>query len=424
MHVLMVHQNYPAQFGILAAELMRRYGWKVTYLTKWEGKTDALPMIKFKNAGGTTDKVHFLARNFDTCSRAAVGAWQAVREAGLKDVDVVLGHSGFGSTLLLGDLLGCPVVNLFEYFYRPESTENSFRTDYPAEAEYVRRIRVLNATILLDLEQAVAGYTPTHYQRNQFPSEYLHKIESIFDGIDDRLFKRRKSTPRVIAGRTIPDDVKIVTYVSRGFEAMRGYDIFIRAAKLVYAQYPKVLFVVVGSDRVCYGGDLRYVEAKSFREHVDKVEKPDASKFLYPGVIPTGELAKLLSLSDAHVYFTVPFVLSWSMFNAMSCSCRIVSCKVPPVEEVVVNGESALLAPFFDVEGHAANLLQILRGGSEYDALGNRARATIERRYSLNRTVPRIARLLERASGRRHEGTLRTISAPPTTVKPAPAVAS
>ena len=409
MHVLFVHQNFPAQLGTLAIQLRRRYGWRCTYLTKWKGTTDALPIVRFEDEGATTERVAFSARNFDRCARAATGAWRAVHAAGLRDVDLVVGHSGFGSTLLLGDRLGCPVVNLFEYYYRPEATENPFRPEFPAEPEYVRRIRVLNAMILLDLQQAAAGYTPTHFQRNQFPACWLPKIETLFDGIDTRRFRPVRNLPRVICGRPIPDDVKIVTYVSRGFEAMRGFDLFIRMAKRVYREYPKVLFVVVGTDRVCYGGDLRYIREKSFRAHVEKRERPDPAHFFYTGLVPHAELVRILSLGDAHVYFTAPFVLSWSMFNAMSCGARIVSSRTAPVEEVVTHGKSALLADFHDVEGHARNLLAILRDGPAHAHLGANARRTVERRYSLDRSVPRLARLFQRAAGRRSD-TLETRS--------------
>ena len=70
--------------------------------------------------------------------------------------------------------------------------------------------------------------------------------------------KPDKAAPRKIAGRDIPPGTKIVTYVSRGMEAMRGFDIFMKAAKKLYERRSDVLFVVVGSDRICYGGDSRF----------------------------------------------------------------------------------------------------------------------------------------------------------------------
>ena len=122
--------------------------------------------------------------------------------------------------------------------------------------------------ILLDLINCRSGYCPTAYQRGLFPQELRPKIEVIFDGIETDVYHRRSGMPRQIAGRDVPDSTRIVTYVSRGFESMRGFDIFMRAAKRIYQRDPDVLFVVVGSDRVCYGGDEKFIKHKTFREHV------------------------------------------------------------------------------------------------------------------------------------------------------------
>ncbi len=398
MNVLFVHQNFPAQFGYIATTLQREHGWNCSYATKWKGEYTALPFIRYQQRGAATPDTHFLARNFGNTTRASLGVYRAVKEAGIRP-DVVVGHSGFGSTGFLGDLLECPVVNLFEFFYRP-ARGVTFRPEFPMEEEFQKRLHVLNATILLDLHGAAAGYTPTHFQRNQFPREYLPKIDTLFDGVDTKIFRRKPGQPRIVRGRTIPDDVKIVSYVSRGFESTRGFDIFIRTAKRIYEDHPNVLFVCVGSDRVCYGGDLRFIKEKSFREHVEKKENPDPSKFFYTGRMQTQELADLLSISDLHIYFTVPFVLSWSLFNAMSSSCRIVSCRVAPVEEAIIHGQSGLLADFYDVEGHARNALNILRAPADWAHLGDNARRTVEAKYDLSRTLPQFMRLLGRATGK------------------------
>src|SRR5262249_46257900 len=153
-----------------------------------------------------------------------------------------------------------------------------------------------------------------------FPAEYRPKIETIFDGIDRTLWYRR-DRPRSVAGRTIPDGTKVVTYVSYGFEASRGFDIFMKVAKRVCEARGDVVFVVVGSDHVYYGRDLQYIQARSFREHVLAQDRYDLSRFIFLGQMLEHELADLLSLSDLHIYLTVPFVLSWSLMDALACGC-------------------------------------------------------------------------------------------------------
>src|SRR5262249_21976016 len=141
------------------------------------------------------------------------------------------------------------------------------------------------------------------------------------------------------------------TYVSRGFESMRGFDIFMKAAKRIYQQYPDVVFIVVGSDRICYGGDEKHIRHRTFREHVRAQDEYDLSKFLFAGMVPPRALVDILSLSDLHIYLTVPFVLSWSLLNALACGCTVLASDTAPVREVIQDGSNGLLADFFDVDG-------------------------------------------------------------------------
>jgi glycosyltransferase involved in cell wall biosynthesis len=112
--------------------------------------------------------------------------------------------------------------------------------------------------LLLDLENCTAGYSPTEWQRSRLPAPYQPKICTIFDGIDTTLWRRDEQVSRTILHRQVPLDTKIVTYVSPGFEMMRGLDIFMRLAKRIYQLFPNVLFVVAGTDRISYGGDNRF----------------------------------------------------------------------------------------------------------------------------------------------------------------------
>src|SRR5262249_4130091 len=146
--------------------------------------------------------------------------------------DLVVGHSGFGSTLFLADLYDAPIINYFEYYYHGRNSDMDFRPEFPVHELDVLRARTRNAMILLDLQTCAAGYSPTAWQRSLFPAEFQYKIETIFDGID-REFWYRRAVPRRIGDRTIPTDTRIVTYVSRGFESMRGFDIFMRVAKRI-----------------------------------------------------------------------------------------------------------------------------------------------------------------------------------------------
>ena len=305
-----------------------------------------------------------------------------------------------------------PVVNFFEYFYRPHDSDMDFRRDlgWPIEEEKFLRSHCRNAMILLDLNNCQVGYTPTHFQRSVFPAEYLPKLRVIFDGVDRTLYHghgealrppMHERGVRRIAGVSIPGTTRVVTYVSRGFESMRGFDVFMRAAKLVADRLPDVVFFVVGSDRVEYGGDLAYTGGKTFKEWVLSRENYDLSKFIFPGRLEPQQLARLLAVTDLHVYLTVPFVLSWSMLDAMSCGAVVLGSATAPVTEMIRDGENGLLTDFFDVEGLADKAVRALEDPAAHRPLGRTAERMIEERYSLDAVLPEMLRLYQDATSLR-----------------------
>jgi glycosyltransferase involved in cell wall biosynthesis len=292
-----------------------------------------------------------------------------------------------------------PIINYFDFYYHSHHSDMDFRPDFlPSELECLRA-RARNAMLLLDLETCRRGYSPTHFQRQLFPASYQPKIDVIFDGIETEVFRRQQGVSRQIAGRSIPESTRIVTYVSRGFESMRGFDIFMKVARQVYQHFPDVVFVVVGSDRVCYGGDERHIRHQSFLKHVLAQSEFDMSKFIFSGLLPVAELVRVLSLSDLHIYLTVPFVLSWSLMNALACGCTVLASDTEPVREMIEDGHHGLLCGFFDSDGFADRAVEVLRDPPAFRPLGCAAVERIRRDYAIDVTLPRLARLFEQTVG-------------------------
>ena len=185
--------------------------------------------------------------------------------------------------------------------------------------------------------------------------------------------------------------------MSRGLESMRGFDIFMQVAKRIYREFPDVVFVVVGSDRICYGGDEKHIRHKTFREHVLAQDDYDLSKFVFTGMVPVQKLVDLFSLSDLHIYLTVPFVLSWSLLDALACGCTVLASNTAPVREVITDGTTGLLTDFFDVDGLTARALAVLRDPPAYRPLGERGTALVQERYALDVTLPQLIRWFERS---------------------------
>jgi len=405
MHILFVHQSFPAQFGHIASHLVKREGFHCTFVSQLpKGNVDGVRLIHYKPKGSATKRVHYCSRPFEDCTWNAHAVYGAMKSHPEVKPDLIVGHSGFGSTLFLADLFDCPIINYFEYYYRDRNSAlDSGSKRLVRDIDFLRR-RTRNAMILCDLQTCATGYSPTEWQRSLFPAEYQRKIQVIFDGIDRKVWYRR-TVPRWIGKCEIPAGMRIVTYVSRGFESIRGFDIFMKVAKRICDVRKDVIFVVVGSDRVCYGSDLKHCKEKSFREHVMAQDRYDPARFIFTGQILASQLAELLSLSNLHIYLTLPFVLSWSLMNSLAVGCTVLASDTQPVREVIQHKRNGLLAGFHDVDALTEQALRVLKAPDEFLPLGQAGVRLIDEKYSLTKTLPQMVKLYRRTvAGDRTKG--------------------
>jgi glycosyltransferase involved in cell wall biosynthesis len=272
-----------------------------------------------------------------------------------------------------------------------------FRPDFPSTELNNLRARARNAMLLLDLENCDRGYSPTQWQRDRLPAVFHDKVRVIFDGIDTSLWRPLPEGPRHLGERVFPPELKLVSYATRGMESMRGFDIFMKVAKRVCDRRRDVLFLVAGEDRVCYGGDQAVTGSKTFKEWVLSQDQYDLSRFLFLGLIPASQLVQLFNIVNLHIYLTVPFVLSWSLMDALACGATILASATAPVQEMVRHGENGLLADFFDIEGMAAIVEHVLDHPEVYAHFREAGVAMIRERYSLDLCLPQMLALYEDA---------------------------
>jgi glycosyltransferase involved in cell wall biosynthesis len=220
----------------------------------------------------------------------------------------------------------------------------------------------------------------------------------VYHGFEEKLRPPvSQRSARTIAGVEVPANRRVITYCSRGFESMRGFDIFMRSAKLICQQYPDVQFIVIGTDRIAYGGDQGYTKGKSFKDWVLSQDSYDLEKIRFVGRINPFELSKALAATDLHIYLTVPFVLSWSMMDAMSCGAVVLGSATSPVKEMIREDENGLLADFFKPEEFADKAVKVLQSPDEYRPLGRAAEKMIQEKYSLEAVLPQMLKMYEDA---------------------------
>ena len=401
MHILFVHQNFPAQFGHIAKYLIQDHGFRCTFASeRLAGTFAGIETIQYRPQGSATAHTHYCGRTFENQIWRSHALYEVL--AARPDIrpDLIVGHSGFVSTLFLRELYDCPIINYFEYFYRTTDSDMDFRADLPGcPLLDALRARARNAMLLLDLDNCDAAYAPTHWQRDQIPRRYHDKVNVVFDGVDTSIWYPRGGESRQFAGWTFPRDKRLVTYVSRGMESLRGFDIFMRMAKRLCEMRDDVLFAVVGEDRVAYGNDHRFTDGKTFKQWVLDQDDYDLNRILFLGRIPPDELAQLLAISDLHVYLTVPFVVSWSLFDALACGCTVLASDTAPVQEVIQHGVNGLLVDFFDVESFVAAANQVLDDPVAHRHLGQMGLQLVREQYSMEKCLPKMLSLYERVTG-------------------------
>ena len=396
MRLLFVHQNFPGQFRHLAAHYARAGGHEVMAVG------EKASMLRQAQPAGVKLLGYELRnpperKSFDAPVVQAIQRGQAVAAGALRlrregfRPDVVLAHIGWGEALFLKDVF--PEARLLlhcEFYYRARGADMGFDPEFSPSARSVLRLRVMNAPLLMALEASDWGIAPTQWQQRQFPAAYASRMSVIHEGIDTD----------VVAPGSGPEEEELVTFVARNLEPYRGFHAFMRAIPEIQRRRPKARIAVVGGDEVSYSA--RPPQGETYRGRLlrELEGRIDLSRIDFLGRIPYAAYLALLRRSAVHVYLTYPFVLSWSLLEAMAAGCLVAASRTPPVEEVITDGRNGLLFDFFSTEQIAATVDEALRRQGELRALRINARRTVIDRYDLKRIcLPAQTRLLERLAG-------------------------
>jgi len=405
MKVLFVHQNFPGQYLHLARHLGAIEGNEVVFITQ---RTDAdLPGVKrivYKPAREVTRDIHHYLReteagvlNAQNVARVAMG----LKESGFVP-DVMLGHNGWGELWYLKEVFPTtPLIGYFEFFYRHHGADVGFEPGPPLIFDVGPRIRTKNLGNLLALDAVDYGQCPTKWQKSLYPTEYQSKLHIVHEGIDTQVVAPDPSATFTIpnTGIELSTTDEVVTYVSRNLEPYRGFPSFMHSLPAILAQRPNAHVLVVGGDETSYGP--KPTSGKTFREQLleELGSAIDLQRVHFLGKVPYSSFVKILQVSTVHVYLTYPFVLSWSMLEAMSAGCLIVGSHTQPVEEVIRDGENGLLVDIFSPEEIARRVVEVLADRQAFAAIRVNARKTVVENYDL-RTIclPAQLRLLNMAA--------------------------
>ncbi|MEM1364063.1 MAG: glycosyltransferase [Pseudomonadota bacterium] len=398
MHILFSHQNFPGQFGGLGKYLAEN-GWSVTFVTA----KDPLPhtswcrLIQMKPHRGATERVHRFALNFEKAminGQAFANACIKARAQGLNP-DIVVAHSGWGSgTFAKSVWPECKFAAYVEWYYNWPPVDSTGLDDAKNLEDGRARALARNAPVLVDMSEADLIFCPSLFQTAQFPENLRRDIVTLPDGVDCTVnVPQAGMRPPLPEGRSIPEGSEIVTYATRGMEPHRGFPEFMRAIAELQRSRPNLHVVIGGENRVAYGPKLP--KGESWKKRMLDELDLDLERIHFTGLLPRPEYLRLLQSSDLHVYLTVPFVLSWSLIEAMSVGCALLASDTAPVREALRHGDTAELVDHTDPGALARALERLLNDPAKRDTYGQRARQAAIRRFDSNWIYPARAQILE-----------------------------
>ena len=390
MNILIVHQNFPGQYRHLATALVAR-GDRVVAIggpTAQPLKGVTLHRYDPMPVGGVPP-CHSWVGDIQTKvlrAEAVAAQIEALGRKGL-DVDLVIGHPGWGELLANKDVLpGVPVLHQLEFFYQLEGADAGFDPEFSqASWRSQARLRLRRAPQLLALQDLDWGLAPTRWQASTAPIAYRNRISVIHEGIDTTRVAPRQGAELHLkkAGLTLRPGDEVVSFVARNLEPYRGIHCFLRMLPLLQQLRPQARVVIVGEEGVSYGapppggGSWKQVLLQELAGRLD------LSRIHFVGRVPHPLLHELFRICACHVYLTYPFMLSWSLLEAMACAAVVIGSASAPVQEVIESGRNGLLVDFFDITAWAETIAAVLANPQQFSCLGQAARQTVVERYDL-----------------------------------------
>jgi hypothetical protein len=384
--VLFVHNNFPAQFRDLADTLRKRGVPCAAIGGPNAPGIDGMALGRYGMRRGSTPGMLPLAVRAEADLIRAEGALRvarAMKERGF-DPAVIVGHSGWGETILLDEAFPNAKMVLYpEFFYRGRGLDIDFDSEFlPTTDEAILLGKTKNATPALALTDADVIVSPTEFQASLLPAVFQPRVRVIHEGIDVEAIRPAAAAPFVVSDTlTIAPGAPVITHINNQLEPLRGLHIFARALPRLMAEVPDAQVLVFGqTHNRPYGGSP--TDGRSWREVCFDGVEVDPARLHFLGKTSHDRMLDALRLSTAHVYYTYPFVLSWSLVEAMATGCYVIASDTPPLHDAIEDGVNGRLLPFFDVEALSEAMIAACRDPQASAPLRAAARETAVTKFS------------------------------------------
>ncbi|MGV0035815.1 MAG: glycosyltransferase family 4 protein [Candidatus Azotimanducaceae bacterium WSBS_2022_MAG_OTU7] len=388
MKFLFVHQNMPGQYRELVKWLAAKKKHDIVFLTqrKKPPSFDGVKTVIYKPHHVADEDAYGLVRVWENAAGSGFGAAQAaekLRDQGFTP-DIIIGHVGWGELTFIKEVYpNVPVIGFFEYFYRNKGGPVGFDPDKPPSAHSPYLMASHNTVPLVNIEVVDLGHCPTYWQRDRFPKIFHDRVYVCHDGIRTDNIKPNPDA-EVALGRLdkpITCDDEIVTYMARNLEATRGFEQFMRALPKIQAARPNARFLIIGGNGTSYGRKSKHPGGFRGQMEAEIGDQVDWEKVHFLGQVPFEDYQNIIQVSSCHIYLTMPFVMSWSLLEAMSMQATVVASDVDSVREAVTHGETGILVDFFDSDALAAQVTDVLANHADYAHIGPNARKHVIATY-------------------------------------------
>jgi glycosyltransferase involved in cell wall biosynthesis len=386
-----VHQNFPGQYRELFSWLRAQGGHELVFLTQRKDvpKLENARVVVYQTHHRPKENAYALTQYWEECAGNGFGCAQAAMKLKAQGFtpDIILGHVGWGELTFLKQVWAdVPVIGFFEYYFLAEGGSVGFDPEFPASPHAPFTMHARNAVNFANIQTVDRGHSPMLWQRDTFPKSFHPKIYVKHDGIrTDRLVPDAGAqVPLGRLGRSVTREDEIFTYMARNMEPTRGFHVFMRALPHILDARPNARALIIGGNDVSYGkksGAQGGYRAEMERELGNRV---DWSRVHFLGRVPYEDYQRIIQVSRCHIYLTVPFVLSWSLLEAMSMGATIVASDTPPVREAIEHGRTGLLVDFFKPEKLASQVVDVLERPGTYAHLGPAARRHVAATYDFH----------------------------------------
>jgi len=353
-------------------------------------------LMRYAVAAPPSQGTHRWIEELEVKTLRGEAAWRAallLRDQGFFP-DVIVAHPGWGESLFLRQVWPKAFLGIYcEFFYQAHGADVDFDPEFRhLDANDACRLQMKNANYELHFPRAHAGVSPTRWQASLFPETFASRISVIHDGIHTDQIK--PDVNAFIGIKTAQGSVQlghndeVITFVNRNLEPYRGYHQFMRALPSILKARPNAHVVIIGGKEVSYGAQPpNSPDGNSqtwYEIFLNEVkENLDLSRVHFVGKVPYADFLRVLQVSTVHVYLTYPFVLSWSLLEAMSAGCAIVASDTAPVREAIHHGETGQLVNFFDSVELARQVIALCDDPAVREKLGAQARAFAVENYDL-----------------------------------------